>query len=181
MQDSWHFEDFLLHLSAKYSSVTIWARAPGTMPYGKSGPGNCITCIKRLNEGLRLQLLEQKPLISSRVILYTKMLKENETEGIIGFVVTFSSLMAFPQLHRGAPGPYRSTLPISWGEFRFRGFLPITRSQQKISRYQHQDLAQDFLNLKINPFFEKLINFVRESFLSFWKGKNTLRPLLRLI
>ena len=31
------------------------------------------------------------------------------------------------------------------------------------------DLAQDFLNLKINQFFEKLINFVRKSF--FLKGK----------
>ena len=63
---------------------------------------------------------------------------------------------------------------------RFRGFLPITRSQRKISRYH--DLAQDFLNLKINQFFEKLINFVCEFFFFlFGKRKNTLRPLLRLI
>ena len=52
---------------------------------------------------------------------------------------------------------------------RFRGFLPITRSQQKISRYQ--TLAQDFLTLKINQFFEKLINFVGESFFFFQKRK----------
>ena len=32
---------------------------------------------------------------------------------------------------------YLSTLPISSGEFRFRGFLPVTRSQQKISRYHN--------------------------------------------
>ena len=28
-------------------------RAPGILPYGKSGPGCCITFIKRLDEGLR--------------------------------------------------------------------------------------------------------------------------------
>ena len=28
-------------------------RAPGTAPYGKSGPGYCITFIKRLYEGLK--------------------------------------------------------------------------------------------------------------------------------
>ena len=60
--------------------------------------------------------------------------------------------------------PYVSTLPISSGDSRFRGFLPTTRSQQKISR--DHVLDQDFLNLKINQFFEKL---VRESF--FLKGK----------
>ena len=55
-------------------------------------------------------------------------------------------------------------LPISAGDSRFRGFLPITRPQQKISRYH--DLAQNFFNLKINQFFEKLINFVCETFFS---------------
>ena len=35
--------------------------APGTVPCGKSGPGYCITFIQRLDEGLRLQRLEQKP------------------------------------------------------------------------------------------------------------------------
>ena len=34
----------------------------------------------------------------------------------------------------------------------------------------YNDLAQDFLNLKIDQIFEKLINFVRESFF-FLKGK----------
>ena len=28
-------------------------RAPGTVPYGKSGPGYCIMFIKRFDEGLR--------------------------------------------------------------------------------------------------------------------------------
>ena len=37
--------------------------APGPVPYGKSSRGNCITPIKRLDEGLRQQLLGQKPLI----------------------------------------------------------------------------------------------------------------------
>ena len=73
---------------------------------------------------------------------------------------------------------YLSTLPISSGDSRFRRFLPISRSQQKISRYH--DLAQDFLNLKINQLFEKLFNFVCE-YSFFWKGKNTLRALLPLI
>ena len=61
----------------------------------------------------------------------------------------------------------------------FEGFYQkITRSQQKISRYH--ELAQDFLNLKINQFFEKLINFVRKSFF-FLKEKEYTSPLLRLI
>ena len=46
-------------------------------------------------------------------------------------------------------------------------FEDFFRSQQKISRYH--DFTQDFLNLKINQFFEKLMNFVRESCLL--KGK----------
>ena len=41
-----------------------WLRLWGPVPYGKSSPGYCITFIKRLNEGLRKQLLGQKPLIS---------------------------------------------------------------------------------------------------------------------
>ena len=32
--------------------------ALGTVPYGKSGPGYCVTLIKRLHEGLSKQLLE---------------------------------------------------------------------------------------------------------------------------
>ena len=39
-------------------------RAPGSVLYGKYGRGYCITFIKRLNEGVRQQLLGQKPLIS---------------------------------------------------------------------------------------------------------------------
>ena len=51
-------------------------------------------------------------------------------------------------------GTYLSTLPISTGDSRFRGFFPITRSQQKISRYH--DLAQDCFNLKINQFCSRI-------------------------
>ena len=42
-------------------------RAPGTAPYGKSGPGYCIMFIKMLDEGLTMQVLGQKPLISPRL------------------------------------------------------------------------------------------------------------------
>ena len=45
-------------------SPTIWGQVPGNEPYGKYGASYCITLIKSLDEGLRLQLLEQKPLIS---------------------------------------------------------------------------------------------------------------------
>ena len=55
---------------------------------------------------------------------------------------------------------------------RFRRETPdfedFSRSQRKISRYH--DLAQDFLSLKMNQFFEKLFNFVCE-YLVFLKGK----------
>ena len=34
-------------------SLTILALGPGTVPYGKSGPGYCIAFIKRLDDGLR--------------------------------------------------------------------------------------------------------------------------------
>ena len=37
-------------------------RASGTVPYGKSGSGYCIMFIKRLDEGLTLQVLIQNPL-----------------------------------------------------------------------------------------------------------------------
>ena len=33
----------------------------GTLPYGKSGHGYCITFIKRLDDGVKWQLLGQKP------------------------------------------------------------------------------------------------------------------------
>ena len=35
--------------------------ASNTVPNGKSGPGYCISVIKRLDEGVWKQLLEQKP------------------------------------------------------------------------------------------------------------------------
>ena len=37
--------------------------APGTIPYDKTGPCYCNVLITRLDEGMRLQLLGQKPLI----------------------------------------------------------------------------------------------------------------------
>ena len=50
---------FLQHLPAKYTvsedqekSYNLSA-GPWTVPYGKSGPGYCITSIKSLDEGLR--------------------------------------------------------------------------------------------------------------------------------
>ena len=39
-------------------SLTIWPLA-STVPYGKSGPGDYITFIERLDKGLRWQLLGQ--------------------------------------------------------------------------------------------------------------------------
>ena len=39
-------------------------RAPGIVSYDKSGPGYCVKFIKSLDEGLRLQLFGEKPLIS---------------------------------------------------------------------------------------------------------------------
>ena len=62
-----HFADFcnifLPDISEDQKSPTTRARGPGTVPYGKYGAGYCITFIKSLDEGLRWQLLEQKPLI----------------------------------------------------------------------------------------------------------------------
>ena len=62
----WHFENFcniFLPNIGKEQKQNIAIRARGPVPYGKSGPSHCITFITRLNEGLRLQLLGQKPLI----------------------------------------------------------------------------------------------------------------------
>ena len=74
-------------------------------------------------------------------------------------ILKFCALAAMLIIFHIVVMTYLSTLPISSADSRFRGFLPISLSHRKISRY-----AQDFLNLKINSFFEKLINFVRESF-----------------
>ena len=41
----------------------------GTVPYGKSGPGFCIIVIKKLDEGLKLQLLGQTLLILHRLYI----------------------------------------------------------------------------------------------------------------
>ena len=43
---------------------TIWGQGPGTEPCSKYGAGYCIKFIQSLDEGLRKQLLGQKPLIS---------------------------------------------------------------------------------------------------------------------
>ena len=56
-QGPWHVGDFcnifLPNISEDQKSPTIRGRAPGTVPYGKSGPGYFITLIKSLDEGLR--------------------------------------------------------------------------------------------------------------------------------
>ena len=56
-QSPWYFGDyrniFLPYIGQGIKSLDMWARAPGTVPFGKSGPGNCIMFIKRLDVGLR--------------------------------------------------------------------------------------------------------------------------------
>ena len=54
----WHFEDFrnIFLPNINEDQIEILPpeyRAPGSVPYGKSGPGNCIACTKKLNESLR--------------------------------------------------------------------------------------------------------------------------------
>ena len=43
----WYFADFRNifqpNIGEDQKSLTIWGRGPGTVPYGKSGPGYCIT------------------------------------------------------------------------------------------------------------------------------------------
>ena len=56
--DLWYFGDFrkifLLNIDEDQKKVLPSEHdAPGTLLYGKSAPGYCITFIKRLNEGLR--------------------------------------------------------------------------------------------------------------------------------
>ena len=67
---------FSQHFSAKYTvgedQINVLSserKALGTVPYGKSDPGYCIMFKKRLDEGLTLQLLGQKPLISPTLIV----------------------------------------------------------------------------------------------------------------
>ena len=52
-----HFEDFCNifppNVGKDQKIYPSDRRAPGTVPYGKSGPGYCITFINRLDEGLR--------------------------------------------------------------------------------------------------------------------------------
>ena len=47
----WYFGDFcnffLPNIGEDQKSLIIWARGPGTVPYGKSGPAYFITFIKR--------------------------------------------------------------------------------------------------------------------------------------
>ena len=54
-----HFGDFrnifLPNIGKSQKNLTICARGPG--PQDKSGPGYCITFIKKLDENLRYQLL----------------------------------------------------------------------------------------------------------------------------
>ena len=66
--DSLHFEDFcnifLPNISEDQKKSYYLSAGLSTVPYGKYGAGYCIMFIKSLGEGLRYQLLEQKPLIS---------------------------------------------------------------------------------------------------------------------
>ena len=52
---------------------------------------------------------------------------------------------------------YKQTIPVNSPDFE-------DFSQSPDLNKKSPDLGQDFLYLKINQFFEKLINFVRESF-----------------
>ena len=58
-------------------------RAPGTVPYGKSGPDYCIKFIKKLiqYEGLRWQLSGQNPLISPGLCSTYKLVAQIELRG----------------------------------------------------------------------------------------------------
>ena len=53
----WYFGGFrnifLPNIGEDQKSLAIWARGPGTVSYGKTVPGYCITFIKRLEDGLR--------------------------------------------------------------------------------------------------------------------------------
>ena len=60
-RDLWHFWDFRNNLPVKYrwrpNKVRLTERgAPGTVPYGKSNDGYCITFIKKLDKAWRQQL-----------------------------------------------------------------------------------------------------------------------------
>ena len=64
----WHFGDFrnilLPNIGKDQKKVfPIEPGAAGSVPYGKSGPGYCISFIKRLDDGLGYQLLGQKSFI----------------------------------------------------------------------------------------------------------------------
>ena len=66
-RDFWYFGNycniFLPNIGEDQKKVLpSERRAPGTVPHCRPGPGHCVTFIKRLNECLRLQRLEQKTL-----------------------------------------------------------------------------------------------------------------------
>ena len=70
----WHFEDFrnifLPNIGEDQNKLLPFKRGTfGTAPCSKSGPGYCITFIKRLDESLSQQRLEQKPLISPELYI----------------------------------------------------------------------------------------------------------------
>ena len=52
-----------------------WLRLWGSVPYRQSSPGYCITFMKRLDEGLRWQLMGQKPLISPGLYISIRLAK----------------------------------------------------------------------------------------------------------
>ena len=71
---SCHFGDFCYMFLPNISEnqKKSYHRRAGLLAlcHGKSGSGYCITFMKRLDDCLRLQLLEQKPLISFRLYIY---------------------------------------------------------------------------------------------------------------
>ena len=71
----WHLGNFcysfLPNIGEDQKQKKSYQLSAGTQAlcHGKSGPGYCIAFIKRLDQGLRLQLLKQKPLISPRLYI----------------------------------------------------------------------------------------------------------------
>ena len=117
----------------------------------------------------------------------TKIRAENTNLGVLCLDLHFNS--PEPVNFFGAVLAWKGTIFV-WGGTNSHlaehghGMPPSWRracqSQQKIS--QCHDLAQDFLNLRINQFYKKWINFITESFFFFERERIHFDPsLLRLI
>ena len=81
----WHFKEFFYIFLANIGEDQKKSHHPSSGPlastalcYGKSGPSNCITFIKRLNESLRYQLLQQKLSISPGLYVHLNWLAKTE-------------------------------------------------------------------------------------------------------